>query len=110
MKTAVETPHSGVSGIILLQAATSLSVVVFTWRTQQQAGSLLNLVIALLATAGLSVAAILVVRNYSTLTGSLGLLDYAPWIIPVAAVIGRAVAPRSRVAAVGSYQCLGIES
>lgn len=89
-------------GIILLQAATSLSVVVFTWRTQQEAGSLLNLVIALLATAGLSIAAILVVRNYSTLTGSLGLLDYAPWIIPVAAVIGIAVAPRSRVAAAGS--------
>jgi amino acid transporter len=83
-------------GIILLQAATSLSVVVFTCRKQRDTGVALNLVIGLLATAGLVVAAVLVVMNYSTLTGSLGLLDYAPWLIPLSAVIGIAVASRSQ--------------
>ena len=81
-------------GIILLQAATSLSVVVFTCR--QNSGGPANLVIALLAAAGLSIAAILVMVNYSTLTGNLGLLDYAPWLIPIAAAIGIVVAPHAR--------------
>lgn len=85
-------------GIILLQAATSLSVVIFTWRTrQQQTGALLsNLLIAILATVGLFVAAVLVVVNYSTLTGDLGVLNYAPWLIPAAALVGIIVAVGSQ--------------
>jgi amino acid transporter len=82
-------------GIILLQAATSLSVVIFTWKTRHDmSGLALNLLIAILSTVGLSVAAVLVMVNYSTLTGSLGLLDYAPWLIPIAAVLGIVVASR----------------
>jgi len=75
-------------GIILLQAVTSLSVAVFTWRAKEEPARPLNLLIALLATAGLAAAAVLIMVNYSTLTGSLGFLDYAPWLIPLAAVIG----------------------
>jgi amino acid transporter len=85
-------------GIILLQAATSLSVVVFTWRTRQEPGALFNLLIAALAAAGLVAAAVLIIVNYSTLTGSLGLLDYAPWLIPLAAVIGIIVTVSSKQA------------
>ncbi len=62
-----------------------------------------NLLIAVFATAGLSAAAVLVIGNYSTLTGSLGFLDYAPWLIPIAAVIGIAVAR-------GSTRALPIEA
>ncbi len=83
-------------GIILLQAATSLSVVVFTLRSRGEAGFLFDLVIGLLATAGLAIVAVLVVMNYATLTGNLGLLDYAPWLIPLAAAIGIGVASVSR--------------
>lgn len=92
-------------GIILLQAATSVSVCVFTWRTSKEPGSTLNLLIAILASAGLVAAAVLIIINYSTLTGSLGFLDYAPWLIPIAAVIGMIVARGSKqtgkMAAVG---------
>jgi amino acid transporter len=83
-------------GIILLQAATSLSVMVFTWRNREEPGAMSNLLIAILATAGLTAAAVLVIINYSTLTGSLGFLDYAPWLIPIAAVIGMSVARGSK--------------
>ncbi|MGO4436757.1 APC family permease [Rhizobium sp. RAF56] len=83
-------------GIILLQAATSLSVAIFTWHTRHEMKSVsLHLLIAVLSTVGLAVAAVLVIENYSTLTGSLGLLDYAPWLIPLAAVLGAIVASRS---------------
>jgi amino acid transporter len=83
-------------GIILLQAATSLSVVIFTWHTRLGAKNFaLHLLVAALATLGLGVAAVLVMANYSTLTGSLGLLDYAPWLIPLAAVLGAIVAVRA---------------
>ncbi|MDE1992445.1 MAG: APC family permease [Rhizobiaceae bacterium] len=83
-------------GIILLQAATSLSVAIFTWQTRHQThGLFLNMLVAVLATAGLAAAAVLVIENYATLTGSLGLLDYAPWLIPLAAIIGAIVAVRA---------------
>ncbi len=83
-------------GIIILQAVTSLSVAVFTWKNRdREAGSLVQLLIALVATIGLGTAALLVIKNYATLTGSLGLLDYAPWLLPIAAVLGIVVAMRS---------------
>lgn len=83
-------------GIIILQAVTSLSVAVFTWKNRdREAGSLFQLLIALVATIGLGTAALLVMKNYATLTGSLGLLDYAPWLLPIAAVLGIIVAMRS---------------
>jgi amino acid transporter len=85
-------------GIILLQAATSLSVVVFTWRKRDEPAAMPNLLIAILATAGLTAAAVLVIVNYSTLTGSLGFLDYAPWLIPIAAVLGVGIARASKQA------------
>lgn len=84
-------------GIILLQAVTSLSVIVFTWRMRDQPGSVVaHLIIAILATLGLTVAAVLVLVNYDTLTGDLGVLNYAPWLIPVAALVGAAIASRRR--------------
>lgn len=83
-------------GIILLQAATSISVMVFTWRRREEPGSMPNLLIAVLATGGLLAAAMLVIINYSTLTGSLGFLDYAPWLLPIAAVLGIGVARGSK--------------
>lgn len=83
-------------GIILLQAATSLSVAVFTWMNRNEPGAMPNLLIAILAMAGLTAAAVLVIINYSTLTGSLGFLDYAPWLIPAAAVIGIGVVRSAR--------------
>jgi hypothetical protein len=75
---------------------TSLSVAVFTWKNRdRETGSLIQLLIALVATIGLGTAALLVIKNYATLTGSLGLLDYAPWLLPIAAVLGIVVAMRS---------------
>lgn len=83
-------------GIILLQAATSLSVAIFTWNTRHESRNLfLNMLVAVVATAGLTAAAVLVLQNYATLTGSLGLLDYAPWLIPLAAILGGIVAVRA---------------
>ncbi|MBL0372625.1 APC family permease [Rhizobium sp. KVB221] len=87
-------------GIILLQAATSLSMVAFTWKSRSKSDAWAgNLLIAILATIGLAVAAVLVIVNYSTLTGSLGVLDYAPWLVPLAAVVGIFVASRGKLAA-----------
>lgn len=85
-------------GIVLLQAATSLSVIIFTWRSRHQTeGLVLHLLVAILATVGLAVVAVLVIENYATLTGKLGLLDYAPWLIPLAAVVGIIVAARCKI-------------
>lgn len=84
-------------GIIVLQAVTSLLVAVFTWRQRDgQGGSLLHLLIALAATAGLGTAAVLVIGNYTTLTGQLGALDHAPWLLPAAALMGALAAFQSQ--------------
>jgi amino acid transporter len=80
-------------GIIVLQAVTSISVVVFLWRSRHDgAGVATSLVVAVAASIGLIAASVLVLANYSTLTGDLGMLDYAPWLIPLAAVVGAIVA------------------
>lgn len=82
-------------GIILLQGATSVSVVAFFGRQGvTDRGTVWTLVVSAVAAACLLAAAVLVVTNYSTLAGNLGVLDYAPWLLVVAAVVGVCVALR----------------
>ncbi len=79
-------------GIALLQAATSASVMVFVLRQPEAAaGRAKDILIAAIATLCLAAIALLIVLNYSVLAGELGVLDYAPWLILVAAVLGSVV-------------------
>lgn len=83
-------------GIIILQSLTSLLVAAWTWRNRRnEPGSSLQLLIALIATLGLGTAAALLISNYTTLTGSLGALDHAPWLLPAAGLAGAVVAYRA---------------
>ncbi|QCO97937.1 APC family permease [Arthrobacter sp. 24S4-2] len=79
-------------GIILLQAATSVSVVVYFSRRKEEPGGLLwTLLIASIAAVSLVAVAALVVANYSILTGDLGALNLAPWLLLIAALAGLVV-------------------
>ncbi|AGT10617.1 APC family permease [Paracoccus aminophilus] len=76
-------------GIAILQAVTSAAVMTFFLRRGRDTGQKpLDLAIASVATLCLAAIAVLILSNYAVLTGSLGLLDYAPWLIPLAAVLG----------------------
>lgn len=79
-------------GIAILQCATSAAVMAFIAR-QGRAGGMgpLDSLIALVATVSLAAFAVLILMNYAVLTGSLGALDYAPWLIPLAALLGAAI-------------------
>jgi amino acid transporter len=79
-------------GIAILQCATSAAVMAFVAR-QGRAGGMgpLDSLVALVATLCLAAIAVLILANYAVLTGDLGLLDYAPWLIPLAAILGTAV-------------------
>ena len=76
-------------GIAILQAVTSAAVMAFIARSRGEAGlGPVDLGIALVATLCLAGIAVLIVSNYAMLTGDLGLLDYAPWLIPLVALLG----------------------
>jgi len=86
----------GTLGIIALQAAAALAVVVFFWRRPDR-----NLWRCIIAPAigfiGLATGFTLAVTHYSTLTGSTNMLvDAVPALLVVAAVAGVVVALRLR--------------
>jgi len=86
----------GTLGIIALQAAAALAVVVFFWRRPDR--NLWRCIIApLIGFAGLTTGFVLAVTHYSTLTGSTNVLvDVVPALLIVAAVAGVVVAMRLR--------------
>ena len=86
----------GTLGIIALQAAAALAVVVFFWRRPDR--NLWRCIIApLIGFLGLATGFTLAVTHYSTLTGSTNMLvDAVPALLIVAAVAGVVVALRLR--------------
>lgn len=79
-------------GIALLQAVTSAAVMAFVSRQGSAVGAgAKDMAIALVATVCLIAIALLILLNYAVLTGELGALDYAPWLIPLAAILGALV-------------------
>jgi len=86
----------GTLGIIALQAAAALAVVVFFWRRPDR--NLWRCIIApLIGFGGLSTGFVLAVTHYSTLTGSTNVLvAVVPALLIVAAVAGVVVAMRLR--------------
>lgn len=75
-------------GIILLQAATSVSVVTYFSRRRREKGLTSTVAVSAVAAACLIAAAVLVILNYDTLAGSHGLLDLLPVLLAVAAAVG----------------------
>ena len=86
----------GTLGIIALQAAAALAVVVFFWRRPDR--NLWRCIIApLIGFAGLATGFVLAVLHYSTLTGSTNVLvDAVPALLIVAGIAGVVVALRLR--------------
>jgi len=86
----------GTLGIIALQAAAALSVVVFFWRRPDR--NIWRCVVApLIGFLGLGAGFLLAITHYSTLTGSTNVLvDAVPALLVVAAVAGVLAATRLR--------------
>lgn len=97
----------GTLGVIVLQALASFSVIGFFWRRPDR--RLWNTVIApLLGGAGLTAGAVLVIKNYSSLTGANSdVINNLWWLLPVAAVLGLLVAARLKTRHPDVYAALG---
>jgi amino acid transporter len=87
----------GTLGVLVLQAATSVAVIVYFRRTRGDARPWHTLVAPALALIGLIGAVYLVTRNFEVLTGvTSGPVLLLPWLIPVAALVGLAAWSRTR--------------
>ncbi|GIJ56932.1 APC family permease [Virgisporangium aurantiacum] len=87
----------GTLGVLVLQAATSVAVVVYFRRTRGDARPWQTLIAPTLALVGLTGAVYLVTRNFTVLTGvTSGPVLLLPWLIPVAALVGLAAWSRTR--------------
>lgn len=85
----VNTP--GIFGILLLQVAAAVSVVVFFRRRSTREGAWRTLVAPIVSAVLMVLAVVLASRNISFLTGTTGLVnDILLWTIPVTCVIGLA--------------------
>lgn len=81
----------GTLGIVALQAACAIAAVAFFRRRRDR--RLWTTVIApAVGAAGLLVACVLIVHNYSALTGKTGLINQLPWLLFAAAIGGFAYA------------------
>lgn len=80
----------GTLGVVLLQAATAVAVVVFFLRKRRDEFRVWTTAVAPgLGAAGLFVAAYLAIDNWEILTGATsGLPKYLPWLIALAALLG----------------------
>ena len=86
-------------GIVTLQATAAVSIVSYFLRNRKSESVWASIVAPALGAVGLMVGLVLMVDNYSLMAGgSVRQLDYLPWLLPVAAVIGAVVAGK-RVAA-----------
>lgn len=78
----------GTLGVILLEVAVCVAVVVF-FRRRGDRRWWTTLAAPVLAGIGLTVAAVLIVQNYASLTGSQSeVVNNLPWVLAIAAVIG----------------------
>jgi amino acid transporter len=103
---AVSLVGLGTLGIILVQALTALSVLVFFWNRKDR--SLWRSVIApIIGFAGLGSAFVLAALNYDILIGSTdAFMNAVPVLLLVAAVIGAAVTVRLRRTKPAAYAAL----
>lgn len=86
-------------GIVSLQAVAAVSIVAFFLRNRRSESIWASIVAPALGAVGLIVGLVLMVDNYSLMAGgSVRALDYLPWLLPVAAVIGAIVAGRRLIA------------
>ena len=91
----------GVLGIVILQATAATSIVGFFLRHRRHEPVLTAIVAPALGGVGLLVGLAYMVSNYSILaTGSIHDLNYLPWLLPAAAVVGAVVAARRRAGTV----------
>ncbi len=93
----------GVLGIVALQAVAAASIVGFFRRNRQGESVQGSIVAPAVGGLGLLVGLVLMIVNYSTLTGSdLTWVNSLPWTLPAAAVIGAVVAGRDAAPAARS--------
>jgi len=104
---ATSTLGLGTLGIVVIQAAAAVSVLGFFWHREDR--QWWRTVLApLLGTVGLIAAAVLLVRNFSLLTGTTNpVINALPWLLAIAAVGGFAFALWLRVARPERYASLG---
>jgi amino acid transporter len=101
----------GVLGVVLLQFIGSISVVGFFRKHSYSESKWGTLVAPALAAVGLAAALVLMVHNYSLLTGSSTFwINHLPWLLPVVAVLGAYVAHRVRSRHPGETPHIGDES
>ncbi|GAA1033309.1 MULTISPECIES: APC family permease [Amycolatopsis] len=83
----------GVLGIVVLQAIAAASIVGFFLRRREGEPVLLAIVAPVLGGLGLVVGLVYMISNYSVLAaGTVKQLDYLPWLLPIAAVLGAVAA------------------
>jgi amino acid transporter len=83
----------GTLGVLVLQASASVAVIAFFRRTRRDTRPWHTLIAPALGFAGLAAAIYLVLHNFDVLTGATsGLVPMLPWLIPIAALLGFAVA------------------
>ena len=100
----------GTLGVILLQAGAAFSVIGF-FRRRRDPRVWTTLVAPLIGGAGLVTATVLVLTNYSALTGKTsGITNQLPWILPAAGAIGLAYGLWLRTARPGTYAGIGREA
>lgn len=84
-------------GLIALMAATSVSVVVYFWRTRRERGIWSTKIAPVIAAIVLAAEVVLLVVNWDVQTdGAGGVVPYLPWLLLAAAVAGFAWSTRGR--------------
>lgn len=87
----------GTLAVVVLQAWTSLAVVVFFRRTQEELSLVKTLVAPAIGAVGLAAAVVVIVANWPLLVGSSdGAAPFLPLIIPLAALVGFILPLRTR--------------
>jgi amino acid transporter len=100
----------GTLGVIALQAGAALAVIAF-FRRRRDSRVWTTLVAPAIGAAGLITGTILVVANYSALTGrTSGITNQLPWILVVAALAGLAYGVWLRSARPAVYAGIGREA
>jgi amino acid transporter len=100
----------GTLGVILLQAGAAFSVIGF-FRRRRDPRLWPTLIAPLIGAAGLVTATVLVLENYSALTGKTsGITNQLPWILAAAAAVGLAYGVWLRGARPDIYAGIGREA
>jgi amino acid transporter len=92
-----------VLAIVLLQAIAAASICGFFLRHREHETLWASLIAPALGGVGLAVGLAFMIANYATLTGSaLPQLNYLPWLLPVAAIVGALIGAKSPGAVVAA--------